>query len=159
MTMTLAFTKGAGKADTLLVTRAGGATERITCPKQGIVPHDMVHYAVESSLAAQGFLGRIATGEAAAFTMAAEATSDGVERLVEVIQGDAWSGGSAPAGELLDLYRVTCEARGCPVLPADAAAIDAIRARLAALTAEWEAVPVGGTMTLRFGILAPRAPA
>jgi len=151
VTIRLAFTKGAGKSDALLVTRADGAVERIVCPKQGIVPHDMVHYAVEASLAAQGFLGRVASGEAASFAMAADAESDGVERLVEVIQGDAWSGGLAPADALIDLYRVTCAARDCPMLAVDVEAIDAIRAGLEALTREWDAVPIGGTMTLRFG--------
>ena len=147
----LAFTKGAGKSDTLVVLRADGGEARIDCPKQRIAPHDMVHYAVEATLAARGFLGRVASGEAATFLMGAEAESDGVERLVEVIQGDAWSGGIAPADELLALYRVTCAARACPMLDVDAAAIDAIRERLAALTAAWDAVPVGGTMVLEFG--------
>jgi hypothetical protein len=152
MTITLAFTKGADKTDTLLVTRADGATERIDCPKQGIVPHDMVHYAVESCLTARGFLGRVASGETATFAMAAEAEGDGVERLVEVIQGDAWSGGAASAAELIDLYRVTCEARGCPMLAVDAVAIEMIRARLAELTRDWNAVAVGGKMTLGFDV-------
>lgn len=36
------------------------------------------------------------------------------------------------------------------MLPVDAGAIEAIRARIAELTVEWEAVPVGGTMELEF---------
>lgn len=150
MTITLAFTKGAGKTDILLVTRAGGG-ERIDCPKQGIIPHDMVHYAVESMLAARGFLGRVAAGEDAAFTMASQAESDGVERLVEVIQGDAWSGGTSAPAAMIDLYRVTCEARDCPPWPVDAPAIEAIRAEMRRLGEAWSATPVGGTLTLRFG--------
>jgi hypothetical protein len=151
MTITLAFTKGGGKIDPLVITRADGGEERIDCPKQGIIPHDMVHYAVESTLSARGFLGRVAAGEVAAFTMGAESESDGVERLVEVIQGDAWSGGTSAPAEMIDLYRVTCEARDCPMLAIDAAAIDAIRAELGRLTEAWSATPVGGTLTLRFG--------
>jgi hypothetical protein len=151
VTVTLAFTKGAGKTDTLIVTRADGGEERIDCPKQGIIPHDMVHYAVENALAARGFLGRVAAGEDAAFAMASEAESDGVERLVEVIQGDAWSGGGAPPAEMIDLYRVTCEARDCPPLPLDAQAIDAIRAEMRRLGEAWSATPTGGTLTLLFG--------
>jgi hypothetical protein len=150
VTVSLAFTKGAGKTDVLTVTRADGVEERIDCPKQGIIPHDMVHYAVESVLAARGFLGRVVAGEEAAFTMAAEAESDGVERLVEVIQGDAWSGGASPPAEMTALYRITCEARACPPLPVDAQAIDAIRAEMRTLSEAWSATPVGGTLTLRF---------
>ncbi|KQN25107.1 hypothetical protein ASE86_02285 [Sphingomonas sp. Leaf33] len=84
--MRLVFARGTGKADR--------PDETIDCPRQRIIPHDMVHYAVESVLDARGFLGRVASGEAANFTMGPESESDGVERLVEVIQGDGWSGGA-----------------------------------------------------------------
>lgn len=147
--LTLAFTKGAGKSDALLLTRDDGAIERIDCPKQGIIPHDMVHFAVESVLAARGFLGRVAAGEDARFTMRAEPESDGVERLVEVVQGDAWSGGATPATEMIDLYRVTCAARNCPPLAIDATSIEAIRDQIRRLTADWAALPIHGTLTLR----------
>lgn len=146
--MKLVFTKGSGKFDTLDLLRPGAAPERVDCPKQRIIPHDMVHYAVEHTLATRGFLGRVKAGEVAGFQMQGEATSDGVERLVEVVQGDAWSGGQTPAAEVLDLYAVTCSARGCPPLPVGAADIDAVRAAMAALTQAWQAVPVGGRLEL-----------
>ena len=148
--MRLVFTKGAGKSDTMMVVRAGRADEVIDCPKQRIIPHDMVHYAVESVLDARGFLGRVAAGEDADFRMQAEAVSDGVERLVEVFQGDGWSGGAASADQIIDLYRVTCEARGCPMLAVDAATVAAVRARIAELEASWQVVAVGDTLTLEF---------
>jgi hypothetical protein len=148
MTTALAFTKGAGKSDSLLVTRADGRSERIECPKQRIIPHDMVHYAVETMLAARGFLGRVAAGEDAGFTMMADPESDGIERLVEVVQGDAWSGGMSAPNDMIDLYRVTCAARDCPPLPLDEAAIAAIRAEFDRLTQAWGALPVSGTLTL-----------
>ena len=148
--MRLVFTKGPGKVDRMDMIHADGRAETIDCPKQRIIPHDMVHYAVESVLGARGFIARVAAGEAAAFTMAGGRESDGVERLVEALQGDGWSGGTAPADEVLDLYRVTCEARDCAMLPVDAAAIDAIRARIAELTEAWDAVPVGGAIKLTF---------
>ncbi len=148
--MRLVFTRGAGKMDRLEMIHAGRAPEFLDCPKQRIIPHDMIHYAVETVLDARGFIGRVAAGEAAVLTMSAEPESDGVERLVEAIQGDAWSGDAARAEDVIDLYRVTCEARGCPMLPVDAAAIDAIRTRIAELTVAWDAVPVGGTMALDF---------
>lgn len=150
--LALAFTKGEGRSHTLVMLRANGESETIACPEQGIVPHDMVHHAVESALAAQGFLGRIAAGEARAFTIAPAGESDGVERLVEVIQGDTWSGGATPPDDMIDLYRVTCEARTCPALTIDAGAIEAIRHRLAELSLAWDTMPVGGTLMLRFEI-------
>ena len=146
--MKLVFTKGSGKYDYMDVVRDGAPTERVDCPKQRIIPHDMVHYAVEHTLKTRGFLGRVKEGEAAVFQMQVEATSDGVERLVEVIQGDAWSGGQSPARDLVELYEVTCAARECPTLPLGDAEIDAIRAEIARLDAEWQVLPVGGSMTL-----------
>lgn len=59
----LVFTKGGGKSDQLTIHRAAGAADHIDCPKQGIIPHDMVHYAVENIVAERGFLGRVAAGE------------------------------------------------------------------------------------------------
>jgi hypothetical protein len=146
--MDIVFTKGSGKYDRMEVLRADGAVEGIDCPKQRIIPHDMVHYAVESTLARRGFLTRVREGERAGFRMQAEAESDGVERLVEVIQGDAWSGGGSPARDMLDLYRVTCSAHACPMLEVGAGDIDAIRACMAELTTQWNALAVGQSLRL-----------
>lgn len=149
--MKLVFTKGAGKFDLMEVVRPGRPSEIVECPKQGIIPHDMVHYAVEHTLGARGFLTRVNEGEAAAFQMQGEAESDAVERLVEVFQGDGWSGGSAPALELIEMYRVTCDARSCPMLDVDETAIEEVRAVIADLTARWAAVPVGGVLAVDSG--------
>lgn len=148
--MQLAFTKGSGKYDRLEVLRDGAASETIDCPKQGIIPHDMVHFAVESVMAARGFLSILADGAPATFAPGGD-SAESIERLVETIQAEAWSG-PAPAAEVIALYELTCDARGSEVVPVDAAAIDAIRARMADLTARWTAVPVGGTLTLEFGV-------
>lgn len=146
-TVKITFIKGSGKVDRMVIDR-GDANESIDCPKQRIIPHDMVHYAVESTLHKRGFLGRVRDGEAADFRMAAESESDGVERLVEVFQGDAWSGGTSPAEDMIELYQVTCRARECapiPVLPDD---VLAARSRIAELDAEWQALAVGLAITL-----------
>jgi hypothetical protein len=69
--MKIVFTKGAGKIDLMKVVRVGQPSELIDCPKQGIIPHDMVHYAVEHTLNARGFLIRVKDGESAVFRSAA----------------------------------------------------------------------------------------
>lgn len=148
--MKLIFTKGPEKFDLMKVVRAGKPPETVECPKQRIIPHDMVHYAVEYTLGARGFLTRVKGGEAAAFQMQGEAQSDAVERLVEVFQGDEWSGGNAPPSDMIEMYRVTCEARSCPMLNVDEVAILAVRAMIADLTERWAAVPVGGLLELEF---------
>ncbi|MFT4179383.1 MAG: hypothetical protein QM612_07960 [Thermomonas sp.] len=149
--MQLVFVKGSGKHDRMDVIRDGLLAESIDCPKQGIIPHDMVHYAVESTLHKRGFISRVLDGEAASFQMGAESESDGVERLVEVFQADGWSGWSSKALDMLDLYQVTCNARQCEPLAVQASDIEAIRNRILGLTAQWQHVQVGGTLALHFG--------
>ena len=146
--MKLIFTKGAGKYDVMDVQRGDGSCEQVACPKQGIIPHDMVHYAVEHTLQARGFLARVGQGESANFRMTAQAESDAVERLVEVFQGDAWSGGGSSAADLLAMYQVTCRARECPQLPLGAAEVEAVRSVIRALGERWQAVAVGEALEL-----------
>ncbi len=110
----------------------------------------MAHYAVEHTLDVRGFLTRVREGEVADFQMQGEPLSDAVERLVEVVQGDGWSGGQSPAADLIDMYRVTCDARSCPMLEIDEADIAAVRTAIAELSARWEALPVGGRLELGF---------
>jgi hypothetical protein len=148
--MNIVFIKGAGKFDQMQTIRPGHSPEAIDCPKQGIIPHDMVHYAVEHTLDVRGFLARVREGEVADFQMQGEPLSDAVERLVEVVQGDGWSGGQSPAADLIEMYRVTCDARACPMLEIDEADIAAVRATIADLSARWEALPVGGRLELGF---------
>jgi hypothetical protein len=148
--MQLIFTKGSGKHDKMEVIRAGSLAESIDCPKQGIIPHDMVHYAVESMLHKKGFLGRLLNGETASFQMLAESESDGVERLVEVFQADGWSGWNSSPLDMLDLYQVTCKARQCAPLAVDANDIDAVRNKILELTEQWQSISVGKSLTLQF---------
>lgn len=146
--MEITFIKGPGKYDQMRVVR-DGVVETIDCPKQRIIPHDMVHYAVECVLRKRGFLGRVRDGEPANFQMDPDPQSDGVERLVEVFQGDAWSGGNATPEDMLDLYRVTCVARECPTLPLSAEDIVSVRDRIKELDAQWQALAIGESMRLR----------
>ena len=143
LTMRLTFTKRDGKYDDLAVEREGRAVETIRCPKQGIIPHDMVHYAVESVLAHRGFLGLVAGGESAAYTTLGGESEEAVERLVEVFQAEMW-GGQVPAADLLATYEHACGARGHASVPVSAEDVEAVRARLEDLSERWSQVPVGG---------------
>ncbi len=147
--MRLTFTKGGGKYDRLEIMAADGPRPAIDCPKQGIIPHDMVHFAVEAEVAAAGFLRLIAAGGDSGFRAALGiAPAESVERLVEMFQGEGWSQTALADDDFIALYSVTCEERGDTPLPITAATITAIRARIAELTALWSAVPVGGHLTL-----------
>jgi hypothetical protein len=137
-----------GKYDRLRVER-DEAVEEIACPKIGGIPHDMVHFAVETVMQGEGFLRRVAGGEALSFRMAPDVTSDQMERLVEVMQADAISG-FPPAPDLIDMYRVTCSARGVAPYPVTEADIAALREEMARLGKLWAATPAGGTLVLEF---------
>jgi hypothetical protein len=147
--MRLTFTKRAGKYDDLLVEREGHPAETIACPKQGIIPHDMVHYAVESILAQRGFLGLVAEGPSAGFAMVVDDASEAIERLVETVQAEMW-GGRVAAEDLLATYEHACEARGHAVSPISTSAIAEIRARIDDLSGQWTTVPIGGSLVLEF---------
>lgn len=148
--MEIEFTKGSGKCDRMGVIRDGVRGEAVACPKQGIIPHDLIHYAVESGLHRRGFITRVLAGEVATMRMSTEAETDGVERLVEVFQADGWAGWNTAAEDLLDLYRVTCNARECAPLPVRPDDVESVRLRLLQLSERWRAVPVGEALTLRF---------
>ena len=145
--MRLIFTKRDGKYDDLLIERDGKPPQTIGCPKQGIIPHDMVHYAVESTLAGSGFLSLIAQGRAAAFATVGGDPEAAVERLVENFQAEMW-GGRVTAEELIASYEHACEAHGHPAVAVAVADVENIRSRIDDLTARWSAVPLNASLTL-----------
>lgn len=148
--MELIFTKRGGKYDDLILRRAGAADETIACPKQGIIPHDMVHYAVESMLAPQsGFLSLVRDGQSADDATRGGDGEEAIERLVEAFQAELW-GGRVPALELIATYEHACAARGHAASPVTTEAVEAIRARLDDLTTRWSAVAVNEALTVRF---------
>jgi hypothetical protein len=147
--MKISFAKGTGKFDQMRIER-NGKIETIDCPKQRIIPHDMVHFAVESTLHKRGFLGRVRDGEAASFQMEAEAESDSIERLVEVFQGDAWSGGTSTPEDMISLYHVTCTARACEPLSLATEDMLCIRDRIIELDRQWQAIAPGQSLTFEF---------
>jgi hypothetical protein len=137
-----------GKYDRLRVIRDGRA-EHVPCPKIGGIPHDMVHFAVENVMSRRGFMRRVAEGEALALRMAGDIASDQMERLVEVMQADRLSG-HPPAAELIDMYHVTCEARGVAPYRIAENDIALLRAEIARLEELWARTEPGASLTLRF---------
>lgn len=145
--MDLTFVKRSGKYDELTISPADGTTERIACPKQGIIPHDMIHVAVESVLAHRGFLTLVAQGQAVGFDTGGAQEDHAVERLVEVFQAEMW-GGRVPVADLIATYEHACAARGHDAATISAEDVAAIRARLDELTGQWADVPIDGGLTV-----------
>lgn len=147
--MDLTFVKRSGKTDELIIVRSDGGTETTACPKQGIIPHDMVHYAVESVLTHRGFLSLVADGATPNFAPTGGDTEESVERLVETFQAEMW-GERVATADLLAVYEHACGARGHGVAAISADDIEAIRSRLDELTAQWTALPVNEALSVRF---------
>ncbi len=121
--------------------------QSIDCPKQGIMPHDMIHHVVEDVLGRRGFLGLVAEGRAPAFTTQGSEAEASVERLVEVLQAEMW-GGRVSVEALIDAYHHACAARGHGAAPLSAEDVDAVRARIDTLAPLWAALPVGKSLAL-----------
>jgi hypothetical protein len=145
--MRLTFTKRGGKTVDLVIGRPGHPDTAIACPKQGIIPHDMVHYAVESIVAQPGFLSLVAEGGPAGFDTGGGDDEEAIERLVEVFQAEMWSGRVSVA-DLLATYRHACEARGHAAFIVTGEAVDAIRTRLDQLTDAWSRLPLNDSLSL-----------
>jgi hypothetical protein len=148
--MRLIFTKLPGKLDRLEIVRDDGGRMVMDQPKQRIIPHDMVHFVVEDSMR-DGFLDRTARGAPAGFTVDAVADeAEPVERLVEVIQAEAWSAPASPE-DVIETYKLTCAARGHEPAPVTPAMVRAMLDRMIELQLAWDEVPVGGSLELVHG--------
>ncbi len=105
------FIEGAGKYDQMDCLVDGVCASSVQCPKQGIIPHDMLHVVVETMLTRRGFTIRTIEGDPSGFRLTSTVESDGVKRLVEVLQADGSADWTSAASALVDLSRVSCEAR------------------------------------------------
>jgi hypothetical protein len=145
------------KLDRLRCIRRDGSETSTAMPRQGILPHDLVHYVAESGLGwRHGFLGMIAAGFDIGWTM--EQTHDPANRavadqaihaeaVVESLQAQLWSG-AFDEDLFLEGVRSACEARGrsVPALPAGAG--EALFGQALALNARWQQLPFHGALEL-----------
>ena len=148
------------KVDQLTFFRADGSTSRITLPRQGILPHDLLHFVVESALPFRhGFLSMVADGADATFATTALHASDAaaraaegaqVEALVEALQTQLWAG-SFDRAAFLDGMALACAARdvASPVL-SDADFESLLFDRAVGLNAEWTQLAPRQSLTLVF---------
>ena len=159
--MRIEITKGKTE-DFIRITRNNGETADTRFPKKGPFPHDLVHVVVEETLGLRhAFWGLIASGRhpeeigalasslghsSAAKAHAADPSIIELiqaERLVECFEAEIWGGPAA----LEDLQSVADAAFSASLVPRIAlteTAVTDIRTGLALLSAEWNALPVGG---------------
>lgn len=148
------------KYDQLRCVRHDGSETATMMPRQGVLPHDLIHYVVETTLGYRhGFLGMVAGGADISFAMeqshsygqpqlAAQATH--AEAIVESLQAQLWSGAFVQA--MFDAgLESACAMRGCaaPVFDHPAVARGLYDAVLE-LSQRWQAVASHNTLTLEF---------
>jgi hypothetical protein len=146
------------KCDRLWFVRDDGSQTQTAMPRQGTLPHDLVHYIVESALPLQhGFLGLVAAGADAGFVMQAvhdtgnqrvETEAVQAEAVVEALQTQLWSG-CFDRDAFLEGADSASAARGRPAF--DFSGIDPralLYDRALALLERWNEVPFHQSMEL-----------
>lgn len=148
------------KYDRLKYVRADGSETQSSMPRQGTLPHDLVHYVVESALPLRhGFLSLVAAGSDASFVMqavhdtanpAVETEAAQAEAIVEALQTQLWSG-SFDLSAFSEGVRTACAARGKPVF--EFVGMDPHRYlfdKAMELNKQWDQLPYFQSMALDF---------
>lgn len=157
------------REDSIEAVRGDGSHVRTSFPHKGPLPHDLVHFVVESELGIdRGFWGMVAAGrhpeEIAGLAKAAghaSAKRAGVpdasivplvqaERAVECFEADLWSGGGGGGDpdNVRAMVAAGCEQSLVPGIVLSDAATARIRASLLELLDAWSALPRGHAITL-----------
>jgi len=150
------------KADRLRYIRNDGSFCESAMPRQGALPHDLIHYVVESNLGlTNGFLGLVARGADAAFVM--ELTHDRrgrdvehqavqAEAIVEALQTQLWSGSFDLEAFMYGVATATA-ARSVPSLSIEMLPLESLLFDEAMRLGErWSRVPSHGSLELEFGV-------
>lgn len=147
--MRLSFTKRLGKNDTLLFVRGDGTQEMVNCPKQRGLPHDMIHYVVESIVGQRGFLSKLASGEQVGYRMGIEPEAEAIERLVETVQAELWSD-RLPNADFIAIYQDSCAARGHEAIALTNETLERIRAETNELASRWDVLDLDDSLIFVF---------
>ena len=166
--MRITITKGE-REDRLDLERTDGSSAFTRFPHKGPIPHDFVHYAVESELGFdRGFWGLVEAGrhpdeiqemaKAAGHASAKRAEVPAadfvpaiqVERIVEAFEADHWSGGTGDPAGIITMAGAGCEQSFVAAPPIDEVAVARIRSCIADFSARWAALAPGETIILQW---------
>jgi hypothetical protein len=157
----LIFKKGSGKTDDLEFRLGSQKIVEIQNPKQRIIPHDMVHYAIEHTFPFEGFIQlvfrgydpkkvmNVLSGFAPQLPSEYSQTSWITESLVESLQAALWSDNHAFV-DFEYAYDKACEAR--KITPESIVEEDfsSCLELVKILSRQWEEVQVGQVLELTF---------
>jgi len=168
--MRIAITKG-DTDDLVAIRREDGSYAQARVPKKGPVPHDAVHYFVETGLnLAHGFWGHVAQGlhpdelvelaKAGGHASASRAEVPDAaivelvqaERLVESFEADLWSGGGEE-DDILAMARAGCATAHVALPSLAGGTVEAVRSSLMQFACDWIDAPVGHVVQLRWACL------
>lgn len=145
------------KLDNLLCTRADSTATSVKMPRQGILPHDLIHYVVELTLGYRhGFLGEVAQGADIAFAMemshdltqtAPSPELTHAEAIVESLQAQLWSG-AFNAAMFDEGVRSACAMRDCAPPELANGAGQHLYDAVIDLGQRWQQVPFHGALRL-----------
>jgi hypothetical protein len=146
------------KYDQLRCIRSNGSETSTLMPRQGVLPHDLIHYVVENTLGYDhAFFGLVAKGADISFAMAqshdianqavaCQATH--AEAIVESLQAQLWSGNFD-----IDMFLAglagACEMRSQPV--PDLSRVDVkseLYAGVMSLAQHWQQLPFHDSIEL-----------
>ncbi len=156
--MRVRFIKGSvgSRHDLLVCTRPDGSETRNEMPRQGILPHDAIHFVVEQTLGwNEAFFGHVARGadlghvntrlhgEKIDWAEAPQALQS--ESLVECLQAEQWGGAASP--ELFaQTLASTCQHRGVKAPDLTAEQLIRVRGALRAFGAAWRPLGPGASL-------------
>lgn len=167
--MDIIITKG-GKQDRIEARRSDGSVSSFPFPHKGPIPHDVVHFIVESALGLhRGFWGMVAAGRdpediGAMSKLAGHASAKRavvpdpefveiiqVERLVEAFEADQWGGGSD--NDAVRAMATSGCAQSCvaPIAVSNEQA-DAIRRDLHLFLERWRTANGGESLVLHWAV-------
>src|SRR3990170_6706374 len=165
--MEIVITKGE-REDSIEARRADGTSVVTSFPKKGPVPHDAVHFFVETELGlGDAFWGTVASGrhpeevqeiaKAGGHASAVRGSTPKPsivpliqsERIVECFEADLW-GGNSDNESLRHVARAGCEQSYVPVPDLSDTAIGNVRSRLAAFRDRWAGLDIGGSETFHW---------
>lgn len=132
----------------VLVIACGATTRVLECWRQGILPHELVHAAVESVFPWRGFVRLVASGRdpASIGVRDAEASTLWAEALTNALQAEL-AGVIEPGTASLRAYLDTIQ-RTPPLPELDQAELALLRERSADWNARWAALRAGESLEI-----------
>jgi len=150
-TIRLTFTKLLGKYDKFVV-EGNGRRLSIDCPKQRILPHDLIHYAIEKVMGLRGFVRLVSEGRPEAELRHADYDALLGEALVETMQAEMWSGTPPDDAAFIEMLSITMDARKQKLRPLPPNILGKIRAEIQTLTDAWNQIAPHQTLALELPV-------